>query len=472
MNELLTLSASELVRLIKAGEVTPLEAVEAHITRIEAVNPAINAVVTPMFEEARETARQATTQLARGKEDLPPLFGLPVTIKDALGVAGVRFTAGTTVYRDRIASTDAAAVQRFKAAGAIILGKTNCPDLSSSVETNNPVFGLTRNPWNLAHSAGGSSGGEGALIAAGGSPLGLGSDIAGSIRIPSAFCGTCGLKPTGGRISTAGHDPEAAGSISRWNTVGPLARRVEDLALALRVLSETPVRDYRAIEMKGRRVIVPPLMFGQPVKKSIKAALQGAVDALRAAGAEVVEGVKIPAFKLAFEIVGIIEKEFTKEARRVLGGGRPLRVLPELAAGWRGQARVSSNVLAMMMYTGFYSQIARWAGYGQWPRLEGLRHQVEDAMGPEGLLLWPVYGTPAPRHGFSWGTYGTPQYTTLVNGLEFPAVALPVGWSAEGLPLGVQVVGRRGADEIVLGAAGVLEEAFGGWRPASTREIS
>ncbi len=469
MNELLTLSAAELVRRIKARQVTPLEAVDAHIARIEAVNPAINAVVTPMFEEARETARQATERLTQDKEDLPPLFGLPVTVKDALAVAGVRFTAGAMAYRDRVATTDAVAVRRFKAAGAIILGKTNCPDLSSSVETNNPVFGLTRNPWNLAHSAGGSSGGEGAIIAAGGSPLGLGSDIAGSIRIPSAFCGTCGLKPTGGRISTAGHDPEAGGPISKWNTVGPLARRVEDLALALQVLSETPVRDYLTIAMKGRRVIVPPLMPGQPVKKPIKAALQGAIDALRAAGAEVVEGVKIPAFKIAFEIAGIIQEEFSEETRRVLGGGQPLRVLPELVAGWRGQARVSSNVLAMMVYSRIYGQIARWGGYGQGSRLETLRRQIVEAMGPEGLLLWPVYGTPAPRHGFSWGTYGTPQYTTLVNGLEFPAVALPVGWSAEGLPLGVQLVGGVGEDEVVLGAATVLENAFGGWRPASTQ---
>lgn len=469
MTELLTLSAVELVRRIKAGEVTPLEAVDAHIGRIENVNPVINAVVTPMFEAARETARRATGQLAYNQEDLPPLFGLPVTVKDALAVEGVRFTAGASVYRDRIAGEDAAAVQRLQAAGAIILGKTNCPDLSSSVETNNPVFGLTRNPWNPAHSAGGSSGGEGAIIAAGGSPMGLGSDIAGSIRIPSAFCGTCGLKPTGGRISTAGHHPAAGGKISRWNTVGPLARRVEDLYLALQVLSETPVRDYRQITMAGRRIIVPPLMPGQPVKKSIKAALQRAIEALQSAGAEVETGVKIPAFKIAFEMAGILEEAFTEVVRRELGGGSPVRVLPELIAGRRGQARVSSNVLAMMMYTGFYSRIARWAGFGKWSRLEALREQVEAAMSPDGLLLWPVYGTPAPRHGFSWGTYGTPQYTTLANGLEFPAAALPVGWSETGLPLGVQVVGRRGADEEVLGAARVLEAAFGGWQPAPVK---
>ncbi len=368
MNELYTLSAVELVRRIKAREVTPLEAVDAHIDRIEAVNPAINAVVTPMFEMAREAARRATEQLAHNRETLPPLFGLPVTVKDALAVEGVRFTAGATVYRDRVAGEDAEAVRRFKAAGAIILGKTNCPDLSSSVETNNPLFGLTRNPWNPAHSSGGSSGGEGAIIAAGGSPLGLGSDIAGSIRIPSAFCGTCGLKPTGGRISTLGHDPVAGGKVSRWNTVGPLARRVDDLYLALQVLSETPVRDYRQIAMAGRRILVPPLLPGQQVKKSIKAALQRAMEALRAAGAEVVEGVKIPAFKIAFEIAGILQEEWLDETRRELGGGLPIRMLPELIAGWRGQARVSSNVLAMMMYTGFYSRIARWGGYGEWRR--------------------------------------------------------------------------------------------------------
>lgn len=466
MDELLTLSATELARRIRNGEVTPLEAVDAHIARNEAVNPAINAVITPMFEQARAAARRAMEQLAKDKADLPPLFGLPVTVKDALPVEGIRFTAGATVHRDRIATADADAVRRIRAAGAIILGKTNCPDLSSSVETNNPVFGLTRNPWNPAHSAGGSSGGEGAIVAAGGSPLGLGSDIAGSIRIPAAFCGACGLKPTGGRISTAGHDPEVPGPISRWNTVGPLARRVEDLALALEVLSVTPVRDYRSVELKDRRIIVPSLTMGQPVKKEIRAALAGAIEALHTAGAEVREGVRIPAFKLAFELAGILRETWFQGIRSELADGGPVRILSELAAVWRGRPRVSSNVLAMMVYTGLYGEIAHLAGYGQWPCLAALRGRILEAMGPGGLLLWPVYGTPAPRHGFSWGPYGTPPYTPLANGLELPAVALPVGWSKAGLPLGVQLIGCPGDDEVVLGAATVLEGCFGGWRLA------
>ena len=185
MSDLLTLGAAQLVKEIRFGNVTPLEAVDAYIERIEAVNPAINALVTPMFDQAREQGRIATDHTRKNRDDLPPLFGLPVTIKDELAVKGVRLTAGSARYQSHIAERDAESVRRVRAAGAIILGKTNCTELGASVETGNPIFGLTRNPWNVERSAGGSTGGEGALIAAGGSPLGIGADIGGSIRIPS-----------------------------------------------------------------------------------------------------------------------------------------------------------------------------------------------------------------------------------------------------------------------------------------------
>lgn len=467
MDELLSLSATELIRCMRAREVSPLELVETHIARIEAVNPELNALVTSIFEQARAEARRATERLTRKREEVPPLFGLPVTVKDALAVAGIRFTAGAWIHRERIADADAEAVRRFKDAGAILLGKTNCPDLCCAVETDNPIFGLTRNPWNLSHSAGGSSGGEGALIAAGGSPLGLGTDIAGSIRTPCAFCGTCGLKPSAGRISTAGHDPVAPPAIAHWNTVGPLARRVEDLALALSVLSQTPVRDYTQILLVGRRLIVPQLIPGTMVKREIINALAMASRAFKEAGLNTVEGVKLPVFKLAFEIVAVTDRELMPLIRRELSGGQSIYLLPELLATWRGHGRVSSPVLSIMSSFSLLGPLARLAGYGNMKHIDELRLQVLDLMGEGGLMLLPVYASPAPRHGFSWGPYGMPSYTVAMNALGFPSVALPVGWSDEGLPLGVQVVGRPGDDEVALAAAAVLEQAFGGWRLAA-----
>jgi Asp-tRNA(Asn)/Glu-tRNA(Gln) amidotransferase A subunit family amidase len=200
--ELVQLGAADLARLIRNGQAEPLEVVDAHIRVIERLNPKINALVTVTFNQARDEARRFRERLTVRRADLPPLFGLPVTIKDSLPVAGVRFTAGSTFHRDNVATRDAEAVRRLKAAGAIVLGKTNCSDMSAIAETSNLIFGLTQNPWSLDHSAGGSSGGEAAIVACGGSPLGLGADLGGSIRIPAAFCGVVGLKPTGGRIPT------------------------------------------------------------------------------------------------------------------------------------------------------------------------------------------------------------------------------------------------------------------------------
>ena len=260
MDDVLSLGAAEIARQIRAGQRSVSDVLEAHIRRIEAVNPALNALVTPNFEAARAAAQAADDHVARhGTADLPPLFGVPVSIKDAFPVAGQRFTAGAWALRDQIADEDAEAVARLKAAGAIVLGKTNCPELSWLIETVNPVFGRTHNPHDPARTVGGSSGGEAALIAAGGSPLGLGSDIAGSVRIPAAACGVVSLKPSAGRIPTAGHVPDFGPALPGWNTAGPLARRVEDLALALSVLSETPVIDHTTIDLSGTARIEHPV---------------------------------------------------------------------------------------------------------------------------------------------------------------------------------------------------------------------
>jgi Asp-tRNA(Asn)/Glu-tRNA(Gln) amidotransferase A subunit family amidase len=466
MENLLALSAANLVRRIRAREISPREVVESHIARIEAVNPAINALVTPLFEQAIDEAHLATKQLVDNPNNLPPLFGLPVTIKDALAVAGVRFTAGTAIHHKRVAKTDAEVVKRFKAAGAIILGKTNCPDMSSSVETNNRVFGLTRNPWNLDHSAGGSSGGEGALISAGGSPLGLGSDFAGSIRIPAAFCGVCGLKPTGGRISIEGHDPPMPDAMRMWNTVGPMARRVEDLALALSVLSNTPVKDYTKIKLAGRPLIIPKFMPTMPVRKELRIAVREASEALQGIGMDVREGINLPILKLGFEMNAIVQREWFPMVLRALDADRPMGILREMVANWRGKGRIGSNTLALMMATSNIGWLANLVGFGSFERIAQLRAEVLEIMGVGGLILWPVYPTSAPRHGFSWGPYGIPIYTPVFNVLGYPAVSVPIGWSEKSLPLGVQIVGQPDDDEGALAAAAVLEQAFGGWRIA------
>src|SRR5262245_13265549 len=339
-NELIQFGAVELARLIRHGQVDPIEVVDAHISQIQSVNPRINALITATFDEARLEAVRVR-RIARSNVSDLPLLGVPITVKDALAVAGVRFTAGSTFYRDNIAGTDAEAVRRLKAAGAIVLGKTNCPDMSASTETTNLVFGLTRNPWNPDRSAGGSSGGEASLIASGGSPLGVGSDFGGSIRIPAAFCGVFGLKPTGGRIPTQGHLPETPHVISEWNTVGPIARSVEDIALALSVLSNTQTSDYRAVALSQRPFLLPHFLRSQPVRHEIAAAVESAAVSLRNAG--MVEArASLPLMKVDLHYTGVLSREWLRPFRAALGGGQPLQLYQELLARWRGKPRVSS----------------------------------------------------------------------------------------------------------------------------------
>ncbi len=462
LNPVISLGAAQIARQIREGQTTPLEVVEAHIEQIERINPAICALVTATFEQARSDARRAGELLARRPATIPPLLGVPVTIKDALPVAGVRFTAGSTYYTNHIAPKDAEPVRRLKESGAIILGKTNCADMSGSTETHNLIFGLTRNPWNLARSAGGSSGGEAALIAARGSPLGLGADIAGSVRLPAAFCGTLGLKPTAGRIPVEGHIPPTPAAVSGWNTVGPLARRVEDLALALSVLSNTPVGDFRAIELEQRRVLMPGFLSAMPVHPEVANAVREAGNALARGGMQVIRDVKAPLLTAGFEYSAIMHREWLPEYRVILGNGRAIGLLPQMIANWRGRGKVSPSTLALVGAVDMFGRALRLAGYGHMDRLDRLRRQILGQMGPGGLMLWPVFPSTAPKHGFAWGREGSPVYTGIFNGLGFPVVVVPVGLSKDRLPLAVQIIARPNEDETALAVAALLEREFGG----------
>src|SRR5690348_6896948 len=233
MDNIIFASAATLARAIREKQVSSREVVEAYLQRIEAINPTLNAVVQVRAEAARAEARQADEALARG-ELRGPLHGVPFTIKDTYDVAGMICTCGTKGRAANVAQQDATAVARLRAAGGIALGLTNVPELLLAYESDNLIYGRTNNPYDLARTPGGSSGGEAATIAAGGSPLGLGTDSGGSIRVPAHFCGVAGLKPTWGRVPLTGLFPPPFGTSARLRHAGPLARYVEDLALALR----------------------------------------------------------------------------------------------------------------------------------------------------------------------------------------------------------------------------------------------
>lgn len=257
------MSATELAQMIKAGEVSAKEVVEAHIRRIEAVNPKLNAVVIPLFDEALAQARDADEQQAQRKP-LGPLHGVPITIKEQFQVMGTQTTLGLKHLVGNRAKQEGPLVTRLRRAGAIILGKTNVAQTLIYHESDNPVYGQTKNPWKLDRTPGGSSGGEAAIIAAGGSPLGLGGDLGGSIRVPAHFCGICGLKPTTLRLT---NDDIQAGLFSGGQEAilaqpGPMARTVADLCLAMEVLA--------APGEESTSEFIPPIPWPDPKKVSIK----------------------------------------------------------------------------------------------------------------------------------------------------------------------------------------------------------
>lgn len=483
------------------------QAVEAHIRRIEDVNPRLNAVVVPLFDRARHEANEADAARLRG-DRLEPLHGVPVTVKDMFDVAGTPTTVGLTARADHRAAEDAVVVARLRRAGAIVLGKTNIPQLGLLFESDNPLYGRTNNPWHPDRSPGGSSGGEAAIIAAGGSPLGLGSDGGGSIRQPGHSCGICGLKPTGRRLPLRGHWMAPNWPVE-WVQPGPLARSVADLELALGVLNEPLAErpgDLNSPPIMLRRSADVPLQnlrigfytddVCYRVAPAIRRAVHEAAAALRERGVHV-EEFSPPDVAAAWRLVfGLFYADGAHFLKRELAGS---------AVDWR----MKRFLVLFSRLPGFVRRVARplmeWSGQRTIARLlrsvprrllsarrllqlveeeERYRRRFADALDAARLdaLLCPPSIVPAPTHGSEYVTL-TASYTILYNLLGMPAGVVPVTRvrpdeesdrtagrdlvereaariesGSAGLPVGVQVVARHWREDVALAVMAVLEE--------------
>ena len=252
MDRLLFQSAANLAQLIRSKEISSEELVRAHLDRIQEINPKLNAVLKLRAEEAIREARGADAAVAAGQTNGRPFLGVPMTVKDSFAVKGTVTTSGTLGRVSHFPDKDAASVAFMRAAGAIVLGKTNVPELCLAFESDNLIYGRTNNPYDVSRTSGGSSGGEAAIVAACGSPFGLGSDAGGSVRLPAHFCGIAALKPTSGRLPKTGHFMPPGGTLDRLWQVGPMARFVEDLALALPVLAQPDYEDASFVPMAIR----------------------------------------------------------------------------------------------------------------------------------------------------------------------------------------------------------------------------
>jgi aspartyl-tRNA(Asn)/glutamyl-tRNA(Gln) amidotransferase subunit A len=461
-------SAAALGALYASGRLTPVAALESILDRVAAINPRINAIVTLDSSGARAAALASTERWREGRA-LGPLDGVPITIKDNLEVAGLRCTWGSPLFAHHVPREDELPIARLRAAGAIIVGKTNCSEFAMVGHTDNAVFGVTRNPWDTSRTAGGSSGGAVTAVAAGLAPLALGTDGGGSTRRPAAHTGLVGFKPTVGRIARAGGLPPL---FLHYEVCGPIARTVADVVLLTRALASPSPSDpasqafrfkpFDPSDSPGRlRILHIPTFGHAPVDPEISALIDGAASRFAALGHHVERAGH-------WEVADAVNDRWMTLSQcglaRMLDSREP-RGLPEAlspiarANAAAGRAASGAALFDLLESVSLMQQ-----------RLGDCLSQFDVLLTPATAALpWPVAHThPESIAGQPVGPRGHAVFTGFVNAAGLPAIALPCGVSVDGLPNGLQLVGRWGDDELLLALAAQWEHeerGFERWPP-------
>ena len=499
------LSASELAARIRSGEVSSREVVEAHLARIAEVNPTINAVIFPMYDEARAAAASADAAQARG-DTLGPLHGVPITVKDQFLVKGTPTTWGLKHRRDHRAAADGPLVARLRAAGAIILGKTNIPQLLFYAEAANDLYGQTNNPWNLGRVPGGSSGGEGAIIAAGGSPFGMGSDIGGSLRVPAHFCGITTLKPTTLRLTGLDNPAELENGMEAIIAQsGPMARTVADVALGMQIFAApgqelldpmippVPWQGPEGIDVRGMRVAMYTDDGFFPASPGVRRAVREAADALRAVGVIVEEWTPPDVTRGMAAFVGILGADGGDSYVANLGSDKATPQIAALMQAARLPRAIRPSAVRLLRATGegrramAATHIRPRTTLEYW-QLTQERNTVRDhvlaalAAGNFDAIICPPHALPALTHGASTLVSLAASYSMFYNLIGFPGGVVPVTRvrpdeesdrpttrdsvekmaqhvekGSAGLPLGVQVVAPLWREDRVLALMAAIE---------------
>ena len=464
MPDLLTQPATALLELLATNQISALELANQHITRIHHLNPQLNALTEFDPDQIRQQARTLDNTKAKG-----PLHGLPLTIKSTISVAGHLNETGSLLNRGRRATTDAETVRRLLNAGALILGTTNCPEFLMAYDTDNRLYGRTSNPWDLTRTAGGSSGGESAAIAAGLSAAGLGSDGGGSVRTPAHFTGICAFKPTPGRIPSAGHIPENTGPFALLGTIGPMARTIADVTILFHILAghheidpisvPVPLQNLSPESVKQTRIAYLEDDSLAPITPETRQAVHDAVHSLRRHGFHV-EPFRPPSLERA------------RKLWYTLFVGCGAMLLEPIIRNH--ESDLSPTFLDFLSIARANPPLTADKLLTTWCEIDLIRAQILAEMRDFPILLSPVCSIPAFRHGERAWTLHTPtnpaaplayldamRFTQWFNLLGSPAAVVPISHSAEGLPIGLQLAGRPFADELVLAIAAILEQDFG-----------
>ncbi|MGD8976971.1 MAG: amidase [Gammaproteobacteria bacterium] len=454
--------ATALIESMARGERSPPQVVDEHLERLGRLNPRLNAALDVFGEQALAEA---------GSPRPGPLSGLPISVKETFGLSGQSITAGSLRMPPVTARRDAEAVARLKAAGAIVIARANVPEFVMAGETENPRYGRTNNPWAEDRTCGGSSGGDGALVASGCVAAGLGSDILGSIRIPASFCGVVGFKPASAAVSKRDHWPGLEGLFTdSWLAVGPIARSVRDVRLLYGVLTDAPLPPGENVA--GKRLILPadfPLSCRDP---AVSRALASAEQGLLAAGmrpervtlGDVRRWYRTMARYLAWELMPLLRAGLTRE------DGQRFSLWRESLSRLRGRGEVYDGLYRLLMM-GPLVRYRRDASARKAQALfESARVSVRQRLGQDGVMLLPTLGLLAPRHGemnrlsLRPGVNRLMTPLTLCNYLDLPAVTVPA-WrhrdAGTGLAPGIMLVSAPGAESLLLDTAGVLETMVG-----------
>jgi amidase len=456
-------SVMALASAIRNKQISSEEVVKANLQRIEAINPRLNAVVQVADEQALAEAHKADADLAKGTVR-GPLHGVPMTIKDCLDTAGVISTGGTKGRAAFVPAHDATVVARLRAAGAILLGKTNTPELTIAYETDNLIYGRTNNPYDLSRTSGGSSGGSAAIVAAGGSPFDIGSDTGGSLRVPAHCCGTVAIRPTSGRVPRTGLILPPAGALDGLTQIGPIARYVEDLALILPIIAGVDWHDPAIVPMKLENpdhVDLKTLRIAMhtdngivPPTRETVSTVQAAAAALADAGMSVSEARPVGIEQTFDLFFGLFAADSGAGIQMLLQMYGTTEVSPAIQGVLE---LVSAHPMSGAEFSGLLVQ------------LDMFRSAMLSFMQAYDVILCPACAHPAPLHGSSYSPEGLRgySYTQTYNLTGWPAAVVRGSTSPDGLPIGIQIVARPWREDVALAVSQYLEQALGGWKVPS-----